>query len=1013
MDRFKTALFAAGFCLLAKAAAAGVDFRSEILPLLSENCFTCHGPDAAARKGDLRLDRRDDALLPAKSGSPAIVPGKPDASSLMARILSHYPDEVMPPPETKKSLPPTAAGIFRKWIEEGAEYRNHWAFDPLTRPGVPEAASSTWPKNPIDSFVLARLAENSLKPSPEAPKAALLRRLSLDLTGLPPSPDELSAYLADGSPTAYEAAVDRLLASPHYGERMALPWLDTARYADSNGFQQDGDTNQYVWRDWVVRALNDNVPFDRFTIEQLAGDLLPNASLDQKIASAFNRNHLLNGEGGAIAEEQRNIILFDRVDVTATTWLGLTMACAQCHDHKYDPVPQRDYYRMMAFFNRVPETGVPPGGGQYRIAEPWVEAGSPAEMARLAKLEKAATEVATPSPAVLAALANWESSLAENTGLEWQSAHPTSATADQEGVTLEITENATLFASGPAPARANYTIQLPALTTPLTGLRIDTIPDSRLSQGGAGRSESGNAVLTRLRLAANGVEIPLATATADYSQSGFTPQGPLNDDTAQAWAFHPDVASPHFLIVQPAAAIPAGQALTVTLEFQSIHVQHQLGHFRLSTTSTPDPVAHQQLPAAVTAALANSADKRSADERQALLDHFLATSSASEIIAARTEKEATAAAAKSFREALPKVMIMSDDRPRKTHIFARGSYEAPLDEVDSGTPECLPPMPAGLPNNRLGLARWLVSPENPLTARVQVNRYWQLFFGIGLVKSSENLGVQSDPASHPELLDWLAAEFRENAWDVKHLHRLIVTSATYRQSAKVTPALLDIDPENRLLARAPRFRLPSPILRDLALASSGLLDLRLGGKPVYPYQPADIWDGLSITKERDFTYPQATGADLHRRSLYTFWRRTVAPGNMFDASSRTICSVKPSHTNTPIHALITLNDITWNEAARALAATAIKETSPDDSATQLARAFLRVCSRPPSPRELEILKRSFETAHREFSQNPQAATAYLSHGEAAREVATDSAHFAALAAVCLSILNLDEALNRG
>jgi len=1013
MGRHSPTLLATGICLLAPASAAEVDFRSQILPLLSENCFNCHGPDAGTRKSGLRLDLREDALLPADSGAAAIVPGNPDLSSLIARIASHDPDEIMPPPEAKKSLPAEALDVFRKWIEEGAEYQNHWAFEPLARPPVPDAAGSLWPKNPVDAFVLERLDRDGLQPSPEAPKSSLLRRLSLDLTGLPPSPDELAAFHADDSPAAYEAAVDRLLASPHYGERMALPWLDAARYADSNGFQQDGDTHQYVWRDWVVRALNANMPFDQFTIEQLAGDLLPEADIDQKIASAFNRNHLLNGEGGAIAEEQRNVILFDRVDVTATTWLGLTMACAQCHDHKYDPIPQRDYYRMMAFFNRVPESGVPPGGGQYRIADPWIHAGSPEEMARLAGLEKAAAEAAAPTPEFLAALAGWEDSLAEYSAPEWSGVRPESASAD-EGVSLEISEEGTIFATGPAPAKANYLIHLPASSTPVTGLRIDTLPDARLPSGGAGRSESGNAVLTRLRLsAADGTEIPLASATADYSQGGFSAQGPLDDDPAKAWAFHPDVTTPHFLIVQTAAPIPAGQALSLALEFQSPHVQHQLGHFRLSTTATPEPVSRQQLPGPVTAALAKPADQRDAAERQAVFDHFLTTSGNPEAAAFTGARDAAAAAVTSFREALPKVMIMSDDRPRKTHIFDRGSYTAPLDEVDSGTPECLPPMPEEAPNNRLGLARWLVDGDNPLTSRVQVNRYWQLFFGTGLVKSSENLGVQADSPSHPELLDWLAAEFQESGWNVKHIHRLIVTSASYRQAAKVGPALLELDPENRLLARASRFRLPSPLLRDLALASGGLLDLSLGGKPLYPYQPAGIWDGLSITKERDFTYPQSTGKDLHRRSLYTFWRRTVAPGNMFDASSRTICSVKPSLTNTPIHALTTLNDITWTEAARALAETAIRETSPDDSAAQLARAFLRACSRPPAPRELEILERSFATALREFSDNPEAATAYLSHGEAAREAAVDPARFAALAAVCLSILNLDEALTRG
>ncbi len=1004
-------MIAMGIALSPAARAEPVDFRSEVLPLLAENCFNCHGPDSGTRKGGLRLDRRDDAIRPAESGRIAIVPGNPDASHLLERLLSHDPDEVMPPPESKKTIAPESIGILRQWIKEGAGYREHWAFEPITRPTPPPAASP-WVKNPIDAFILDSLKKRRLQPSPEAPKATLLRRLSLDLTGLPPTPEELAAFLADSSPGAYEAAVDRLLASPHYGERMALPWLDAARYADSNGFQQDGDTYQYVWRDWVVGALNANMPFDRFTIEQLAGDLLPKATLDQKIASAFNRNHLLNGEGGAIPEEQRNVILFDRVDVTSTTWLGLTMSCAQCHDHKYDPVPQRDFYRMMAFFNHVPETGVPPGGGQYRIADPWIHAGTADQMARLAELQNQASEAAKPNPAVLAEFARWESALQSSPSVEWSPTRPDAATADP-AVDLTISGDHQIVASGPVPDKANYVIRLPASPGAVTGLRIDVIPDPSLPMGGSGRADSGNAVLTRVRISANGNEIPLAAAAADYFQPGFNPAGVLDDDHSKGWAYHPDVARPHHLVVQTTHPVPAGQAVQLTLEFQSPHVRHQFGRFRISTTTTPEPATRQNIPADILAIVAKPAAGRNPDETKKCLDHFIASSSHPDVAAAREKTRTATAAANAFRDALPKVMIMSDAQPRKTHVYARGVYTSPTEEVSSGTPECLPPMGPELPPNRLGLARWLMAPENPLTARVQVNRYWQWFFGTGIVKSSENLGVQADPPSHPELLDWLAAEFRGSGWNVKHMHRLIVTSATYRQSARTSPALLEADPENRLLARAPRHRLPSFILRDLALASSGLLDRRFGGKPVYPYQPAGIWDGLSITKERDFTYPQSHGGDLHRRSLYTFWRRTAAPGNMFDASSRTICSVKPSRTNTPIHALITLNDVTWNEAARALAIQVMRETPAGDTRAQIRRAWLRVCSREPVDKELEIILRGFATAHAEFTADPHAAERYLRQGEAARDLPADPPYVAALAAVCLSILNLDEALTRG
>ncbi|MEY3895969.1 MAG: hypothetical protein RLZZ214_1489 [Verrucomicrobiota bacterium] len=1011
MDRITQAFFAAGICLAPVARAEPVDYRSQVLPLLSENCFNCHGPDPGTRKGGLRLDRREEALRPAESGEIAIVPGNPAASRLITRMITHDPEEIMPPPESKKTIHPTAVGILRKWIEQGAQYRSHWAFDPLVRPAVPGPSPPSWVRNPVDAFILDSLAKHQLQPSPEAPGSTLLRRLSLDLTGLPPTPEELSAYLSDNSAGAYEAAVDRLLASPHYGERMALPWLDAARYADSNGFQQDGDTHQYVWRDWVVRALNNNMPFDQFTVEQLAGDLLPNPSLDQKIASAFNRNHLLNGEGGAIPEEQRNVILVDRVDVTATTWLGLTMACAQCHDHKYDPIPQRDFYRMMAFFNQVPETGMPPGGKQYRIADPWIHAGSPEQMNRLAKLEKQAAAAAKTPPAVLAALADWEDSLAQGANVEWTALSPASASGKGE-ITLDVIADNSVFASGGAPDQAEYHLEFAAQAAAVTGIRIDTIPDARLPKGGAGLADSGNAVLTRVRVSANGSEVSLAKATADYAQIGFSAEGVLDDDPTKAWAFHPDVTTPHFIVAQPAVPIPAGQKVRLVLEFRSSHARHLLGRFRISFSSAPDPVARQQLPGALAGILAKPATKRTAREQKAMVDYFIKSSSHPAAEAARKTKETADSALAALRDILPKVMVMSDAKPRKTHIHLRGVYTALGDEVEAGTPECLPPMKPELSNDRLGLAKWLISAENPLTARVQVNRYWQLFFGSGLIKTSENLGVQADAASHPDLLDWLAAEFRDKQWDVKHIHRLIVTSAAYRQSSKFRAESLELDPGNKLISRAPRFRLSSPVLRDLALASSGLLNREMGGKPVYPYQPPGIWDGLSITKERDFTYPESKGADLYRRSLYTFWRRTVAPGNMFDASSRTICSVKPSLTNTPIHALITLNDITWNEAARALAANVIRETTTGDTRAQLSRAWLRVCSRQPDGHELEILRRSFDKAHREFQADPQAASRYLAHGEGARDLAGEPAYVAALSAVCLSILNLDEALTR-
>ena len=790
-------------------AVGRVDFALDVLPVLKAHCYQCHSADK--KQGDLSLDTRAGMLKGGLSGATVIV-GKSAASPLLERILGHGGKQRMPigfaPLTDKQTL------AIKTWIDQGAVWpdakiaKKHWAYVNPVRPILPTVKNNSWVRNPIDRFVLAKLERLGLKPSPQTDKTTLIRRVTLDLIGLSPTTKEVDEFLADRSSEAYYKVVDRLLANPHYGEKMALPWLDAARYADSNGFQQDGDTFQYVWRDWVVRAFNSNMPFDQFTIEQVAGDLLPNATLDQKIASGFNRCHLLNGEGGAIPEEQRNVVLADRVEVTATNWLGVTMMCSQCHDHKYDPFTMKDYYSLMAFFNNVPESGVPPGGGQYRIADPWVDTSSDEEKAKLKEIE--------------------------------------ARFSDADKIVKE-----------------------------------------------------------------------------------------MEKDTSKN---------------------PAGK--------------------------DPSPEL-----------------KKVRDSRQTI----------------QRERDG-------FKSNLPRVMVMSDARPRKTNILLRGNYLAPADEVTSTTPAYLPPMSSDQPKNRLGLAKWFVSRDNPLTSRVHVNRIWQMFFGSGLVNSPENFGVQCEPPTYPDLLDWLAVQFREggdgsgntsraSAWDVKGLIKLIVTSATYRQSSKVTVALHERDPENKLLARGSRFRLPSLLLRDVALASSGLLDQRIGGKPVYPYQPPGIWDSLAITKERDFTYPQSKGADLFRRSLYTFWRRTVAPGNMFDVSVRNTCKVRTTSTSTPLHALTTLNDITWVEAARNLAEHVMKETA-GSADSRLSDAFRRVCARTPKADELIVLRRIYYRAKASYSADSKSAQAFLKTGESPRDVALDPVDHAAYSAVCLAIYNLDEALTR-
>ena len=764
-------------------------YSVDVRPILADNCLQCHGADPAKRKGELRLDVRESAL--AKG---AIVPGRAADSAMIARIHSREPSDVMPPPDAHRELTDAQRATLVRWINAGAVYEPHWAFT------APKATAVAAGANPIDAILTARLRERSLALAPEANRETLIRRVTLDLTGLPPTIAEIDAFLADSAPGAYERVVDRLLASPHYGEKMALPWLDAARYADSNGFQQDGDTFQWIWRDWLVRELNRDTPYDRLSTEMLAGDLLPDATDETRLATAFNRNHLLNGEGGAIPEENRFVSLFDRVDATATTWLGLTMSCAQCHDHKYDPITQRDYYALLDAFNRVPESGIVDGSpSRIRVAPPVLEYASDALRARRAEL----------------------------------------------------------------------------------------------------------------------------VAKVDVAKA----------DVAKA-----DV---------PAASGAAG--------------------------SEVDKHAREQ----------------ARNQAQGELDRF-------------------------NRDEWPRVMVMSDASPRETHVLARGAYTTPADAIAFATPAFLPALAADAPRNRLGLAQWMFAAENPLVARVAVNRAWQTFFGDGLVRTPEDFGVQSALPVYQDLLDTLAVGFRESGWRTKALHRLIVTSAAYRQSSAASAELLALDPENKLLARGPRFRMPAMVLRDVALATSGLLNDAVGGAPVYPYQPDRVWESLAITKERDFEYPASHGADLYRRSIYTFWRRTIAPSNMFDVSQRQSCRVRVPITTSPLHALTTLNDPTWVEASRVLADRVMRGADARDARDeQVSQAFRIVVGRAPDARERELLARMFGRQRARFAANPDAARAILAVGESKRDAASvDEIDRAALAATCLGILNLDEALTR-
>jgi len=811
------------------SGSASPHFSREILPVLSNNCFSCHGPDASHRKGKLRLDDENDAKRPREHGA-AIVPGKSAESEMVLRLLSTEEDEVMPPLDSHKKLTSHQIDAIKRWIDGGAPWGTHWAFSELTPPSIPPSPNpATTARTPLDAFVVARLAEEKLSLAPSAEKSALLRRVTLDLTGLPPTPAELSAYLADPDPSAYERRVDRLLASPAYGERMAWDWMEIARYADTNGYQGDRERTMWPWRDWVVKAFNENLPYDRFTIWQLAGDLLPDATVEQKMATAFLRNHPINGEGGRIAEENRVDYVMDMAETTGTAWMALTMNCCRCHDHKFDPLSQRDYYALNAFFNQTSVTGE---GGNPQT-KPVVDLTTKDERDRLAALEA---------------------------GLE-----------------------------------------------------------------------------------------PLQEKLEALEQTLFVR--------------------------------PAGE------------------------TASKAPLA-EGLSAEVRQALINVVKKRNADQLGAIAAALAPTQP--EYVRQTAALRTAVAERERYARALVRVMVMEDQPTlRKTFVLDRGLYNKPLSEVTASTPAKLPPLPKGVAHDRLALARWLVSKENPLTARVTANRLWQMFFGIGLVKTAEDFGVQSEFPKHADLLDWLAADFRDSGWDVKRFVRQIVTSDTYRQSSRVTSEQLERDPENRLLARGPRYRLPSWMLRDQALAASGLLVARLGGPAVKPYQPPGVWEEATFGKT---LYTPDSGDALYRRSLYTFWRRIVGPTMFFDAAPRSVCTVMPTRTNTPLHALSTLNDVTYVEAARVLAEKVLaEETNP---AARLAAIFSRLLARSPSAEEAAILLSAAERHRAEFAASPEEAQQLLAVGESPSQGTLPADEHAAWTAVCLAVLNFDETLSK-
>ena len=932
--------------------ANNVDFNRDVRPILSENCFYCHGADGNKREADLRLDTREGALA-----SDAFVPGDLNASELFYRIHSEDEDEIMPPPESNRILTSEQKKILERWIKEGAKYDDHWAFVKPNKKRPQKVQRTDWVRNPIDSFVLSKLEQHNLQPSPEPSKELLIRRLYADLTGLPPSIEEINSFIFDHSPKAYEKVVDHLLASPRYGERMALEWLDTARYADSNGFQQDGDTYQWIWRDWVVQALNQDMPFDQFTIWQLAGDLLPNATTDQKVASGFNRNHLHNGEGGAIPEEQRFVALFDRIDVTTTTWLGLTMACAQCHDHKYDPITAKDYYRMMDAFNQVSESGRPGRqSSRIRVASPFIEIPSEENKARINEFEKQIAKLEEQIKATFTVKLNKQTKRAGRTQVQYIRIVNDTPKGFLHLAEVEIFHaKKNIATQGKATQSSNYP-NGPA------GNAIDGNIDGNFFNNSVTHTQEENKPWLEIDLGSEKL--------VDRIQLHNRSDNRVGNRLKNFWVIAYNGKK------QPVWATRGKE--------------------------TPSPKWESALP---------SHFEEFTKDDNATLIAFLSQGDAKDSDRLKKQIKALQKRLKKYKgENVPKVMVMDDKKNRETHILRRGEYLKKGKVVSFNTPSFLPPMKKDSPKNRLGLAKWLVDRENPLTARVQVNRMWQRFFGTGLVKTSEDLGVQSEYPLHMDLLDWLAVEFQDLGWSQKKMHRLIVTSSAYRQSSQMNKWHRANDPDNRLVSRATRFRLPSMVLRDWALANSGLLANRMGGQPVYPYQPDKVWEALAITKERNFDYPASKEEDLYRRSLYTFWRRTVGPVNMFDSSDRQACRVKPGRTSTPLHALTTLNDPTWVEASRFLAERVMKESNT--LAVRLETAFRLVTSKFPTPVQLKILQDIYEEQLRVYEKSPSSAKALLSVGEGKHGETFRIEEHAALAVTCLGIFNLDQSLTR-
>ena len=1006
--------------MAAAAQAVPVDFKHDIEPIFVKRCSECHGPDA--QKGRLRLDVKTQALKGGKSGKPLLVAGKSAESELIARVTTTDPDDVMP--AKGESLTDDQVALLKRWIDEGASWpeqdaRAHWSFVGPVRPVLPDVRHRKWVRNEIDRFILARLEKERLTPSAEADRATLIRRLSLDLTGLPPTPEDVDAFAGDKRPDAYERLVDRTLKSPHYGEQMAHWWLDLARYADSNGYQVDLARSMWPYRDWVIDAFNRDMPFDQFSIEQLAGDLLPNPTLEQRIATGFNRNTKINDEGGGDAEEYRTKAVKDRVATTATTWLGLTMMCAECHTHKYDPITQEEYYRFYAFFNNTAD------GGNYSL-EPTAAVPPPPVENKVsylhARIAETQADLAAAEKRLSAEQEAWERRMSARSQV-WQPLDLTNAISTG-GATLTNLPDHSLLSTGVNPIYDTITVEASTQARGITAVLLEALPDPSLPKNGPGRWREGNFILDEFAVSASplGQEgtlptlVPLQGARADWEQQYYRAEHAIDRNSKTGWAIAPQIGKPHFLIAQTKAPIGFAEGTRLSFRFDHYHGNsHTIGRMRLSVTTETDPESLWPVPDEIRSLLAIAPADRSEAQKKTLAAHYRTVSP--EIRRLERELFRLNQRENELASARYSSLVMQELRePRRTYVQVRGNFLEKGKEVAPGVPAFLPALPALEPMNRLTLARWLVNPENPLTARVTVNRLWERFFGTGLVKTSEDLGRQGELPSHPELLDWLATEFVARGWDLKAIQKEIVLSATYRQQSVATRELLEKDAYNRLLARGPRFRLDAEVIRDQALAVSGLLNDQVGGPSAYPVQPANLWKEIGFLRPEIGMdeWPVSEGPDLYRRGVYTFWRRvcTYPTFATYDAPSRDVCVSRRPRTNTPLQALAGLNDPTFLEAARALAQRIMTDGGADPR-KQVQFAFRWCMARKPTRLEQNRLVALYRQQLKGFESDVAGAEALLSAGAVARPAGLKPAELAAWMVVANVLLNLDETLTKG